>query len=239
MTRRNKSGTRRKATQGQSSENEDEDDELENDDSDDATGGGNDQDDADDEDENDGDSDEDDDSEDEDDDEEDDKARKLPKSQAALDALIQDRLDRQERNLRAKIKQELKDEAEEAEAKNSKDFEKLYNASQKRLKDVETERDEYKRRLNGRDQEQLRKDVAREVGIPANAVSRIQGETRSQMRKDAKALKKLLGDEEDSRRDADDRSDAGRTSTARPQRRDGKSGEKKPYEDASYWIRKN
>lgn len=108
----------------------------------------------------------------------------LTLTQAALDALIKDRLDRQQRAISAATAKEKAD-AEAAKLAEQGEFKQLAETAA-------SERDALKAQLAARDHADLQRTVAAEHHLPAEAASRLQGANRAELETDAKNLAKLL-----------------------------------------------
>lgn len=105
-------------------------------------------------------------------------------TQAELEAVIRERLDRQQRAIDAKTAKERGD-AEAAQLAEQGKFKELAEAAQR-------ERDELKAQLAARDHADLQRAVAAEHKLPADLASRLQGATKDELVADAKALAALI-----------------------------------------------
>jgi DNA-binding transcriptional regulator GbsR (MarR family) len=106
-------------------------------------------------------------------------------SQEDFDAMIADRLDRARKNIKSEVVKQLAEEADAEAAKKNGDYKKLYEAEKAKV-------DKYEAEAKERDAKDLRAKIAKDVGLPEDAIHRLQGETEDDLTKDAKNLLKML-----------------------------------------------
>lgn len=105
-------------------------------------------------------------------------------TQAELDAIVKDRLDRQQRAITTQREKERAD-AEAAKLAEQGEFKKLAEAAEAKARTLEAT-------LAARDYADLQRAVAAEHSLPADLAARLQGATREELVADAKNLAKLV-----------------------------------------------
>ena len=105
-------------------------------------------------------------------------------SQQDVDAIIADRLARQQRALDARAAKDRAD-AEAATLAEQGKYKELAEKAERKAADLET-------RIAQRDHADLQRDVATEHNLPAAMAARLQGTTREELDADAKALAALV-----------------------------------------------
>lgn len=101
-------------------------------------------------------------------------------TQAEIDKIIKDRLDREKTRSEAAAKKAADDAARKA-AEEQGEFKKLYET-------VLQEKQAAEERAKALELSSLRRDIAAKVGLPAGLASRLQGETDTDIEADAKQL---------------------------------------------------
>lgn len=105
-------------------------------------------------------------------------------TQAELDGIIRERLDRQQRAIDAKATKD-REAIEADQAAKQGEFQKLAEAKAARVAELEAE-------IATRDHDALRRRVADKHGLPAALAVRLMGDTEDELTADAKELAKLV-----------------------------------------------
>lgn len=105
-------------------------------------------------------------------------------TQSQLDAIIKDRLAREEKK-RAEISDKAKKEATEQELKEKQEWQKIAEAKEAEAKTLQQQ-------LEALNRKQLQADIAAKIGLPSTLASRLQGNTAEELEADAKALLETL-----------------------------------------------
>lgn len=117
-------------------------------------------------------------------------------TQEDLDAVLTKRLARQARTLRDEIAKELKDEAEAEAAKKAAeeqgDFKKLYEESQAEIEKLKKKIEEHDAEVKQQTLDELRQAVIDEFQLPKDLADRLHGETKEELRADAKKLAEVI-----------------------------------------------
>ena len=142
-------------------------------------------------------------------------------SQEDLDKMLVPRLKRLEKSIRADVKTELEKENERMVAEAAGDYKKIAEDAKAELKEL---RDKQKQQ----DTKDLKAKIAKEVGLPDDAIERVFGETEEEIRDDAKKLLKVVG-----KREAPD--DIDLNNSNRATRKTDADAERKKMSEPSFW----
>lgn len=105
-------------------------------------------------------------------------------TQSQLDAILKDRLAREEKK-RAEATEKAKRDAEEKELKEKQEWQKIAENKDNELKTIQAQ-------LKALERKQLQADIAAKIGLPTALATRLQGETAEELEADAKALLETL-----------------------------------------------
>lgn len=108
-------------------------------------------------------------------------------TQEELDQIIQQRLDRERRNIESRFSDydSLKNQVTDLTQKNTDAKTKLADA-EKQISDLQN-------KVKGHELEELKTKIAQETGIPFALRGRLQGSTEEEIRKDAEVLAGVIG----------------------------------------------
>ncbi len=164
-----------------------------------------------------------------------------PKSQAELDRIIAKRIDRERKkaksdpDLREQIREELEAEAALAAAKDAKDYQKLYEGTDKKLKAALAKIAEYEEAEELTERGRLAERVANRVGLPDGWGERLKGETETELLADAKKLKRAMpGKASAKKRSTTDEGETNRSSSRSTKRT--KDGELEDWQKPGFFA---
>lgn len=104
-------------------------------------------------------------------------------SQEDVNRIVSDRLREERKRITADVRKEIKTEAEQAAAKEQGDFKKLYESEKEA-------HDKLKADVAKREDEEMRKRIARDAKLPESAWKRLVGDNEAELKADAKAMAK-------------------------------------------------
>lgn len=104
-------------------------------------------------------------------------------TQAEFDAAIADRLSRQEKILTERYKDALQPD----------DVSKLKSGYEKTIADLHKQIEDAGTKIKGYESDSVKTRIALETGLPFQMAGRLTGETEEEIRKDAEALKSMIG----------------------------------------------
>lgn len=117
-------------------------------------------------------------------------------SQDDFDRMVKDRLARAEKKAREEAesatREKIKQETEAERAKQQGEFEKLYQAEQAKVADLEKQIADLKDQAAKRDLDGIRAALAKKYGLPDELASRLAGDDEAAIEADAKALAKTV-----------------------------------------------
>lgn len=119
-------------------------------------------------------------------------------SQEALDEIVKQRLERQEKTLEAKWNDSHKDALEKAEKydeleKNYNDISGKYSELENTSKDFSTKISDLENQIKNYQVNEIKTKVAYEKGLSHDVIDRLRGETEEDIRKDADSLVSIIG----------------------------------------------
>ena len=115
-------------------------------------------------------------------------------TQEQLDAVIKDRLERERKTLTEKYSDydDLKEKVSDYE-KQIGDLNKSIKDNEKKYADYDQQLSALQTKVKGYESDSVKTRIAQEFGLDASLANRLTGETEEDIRKDAEALKSIVG----------------------------------------------
>ena len=115
-------------------------------------------------------------------------------TQEQLDAVIKDRLERERKTLTEKYSDydDLKEKVSDYE-KQIGDLNKSIKDNEKKYADYDQQLSALQTKVKGYESDSVKTRIAQEFGLDAGLANRLTGETEEDIRKDAEALKEIVG----------------------------------------------